>query len=141
MIKNLFKYPTTYLFTVIILYSVYDYFEHIGRSGSTFEEHPLYWLLFSVAGVLSFIIIVLLVKNTIQRIFNHKNLIIEVIAIGSWLALYISMLGPMNNKLFWSFDNLYFRFSFGPFLIILVGYFTIRIIINLILRKKALYSK
>ena len=141
MIKNLFKYPTTYLFTITILYSVYDYFEHIGRSGSTFEEHPWYWLLFSISAVLSLIIIVLLVKNIIQRIFKHKNLVVEVTAIGIWLALYISILGPIINKLFWPFDNLYFSFNFGPFFIILIGYFVIRIVINLIMKKNVLYSK
>jgi hypothetical protein len=40
MIKKLFKYPITYLFAIIILYSVYDYIEHISRSESNFEEHP-----------------------------------------------------------------------------------------------------
>ena len=141
MIKNIIKYPTTYLFTIVILYSVYDYFEHIGRKGSTFQEHPWYWLLFSISAVLSLILIVLLVKNIIQRIFKNKNLVIEVTAIGIWLALYISILGPIINKLFWPFDNLYFNFNFGPFFIILIGYFLIRIVINLIIQKNVLYSK
>ena len=141
MIKKLIKYPIAYLMAIVVIYSVYDYFEHIGRSGSTFEEHPWYWLVFSVSAVVSFIVIVLLVKKIIQRIFKHKNLVIEVIAIGVWLSLYISILGPIINKLFWPFDNLYFSFNFGPFLIILVGYFLIRVVINLIIQKNILYSK
>ena len=141
MIKKLIKYPIAYLMALVVIYSVYDYFEHIGRSGSTFEEHPWYWLLFSISGVLSLIVIVLLVKNIIQRVFKHKNLVIEVTAIGIWLALYISILGPIINKLFWPFDNLYFSFNFGPFFIILIGYFVIRIVINLIMKKNVLYSK
>ena len=141
MIKNLFKYPTTYLFTITILYSVYDYFEHIGRNGSTFEEHPWYWLLFSIAAILSLIIIVLLLKKFIQRIFNQKSLIIEIAAIGIWLLLYISILGPLIDKLFWPFDDLHFSFSFGPFIIILIAYFIIRLLINLVIGKNALYSK
>ncbi len=141
MIKKLIKYPIAYLMAIVVIYSVYDYFEHIGRSGSTFEEHPWYWLVFSISAVVSFIVIVLLVKKIIQRIFKHKNLVIEVIAIGVWLSLYISILGPIINKLFWPFDNLYFSFNFGPFLIILVGYFLIRVVINLIIQKNILYSK
>lgn len=141
MIKKLIKYPISYLMAIIVIYSVYDYFEHIGRSGSTFEEHPWYWLLFSISATLSLILIVLLLKKVFQRIFNHKNLVIEVTAIGVWIALYLSILGPLIDRLLWPFDDLHFRFSFGPFFIILIGYFIIRIIINLVIGKNAFYSK
>jgi hypothetical protein len=141
MIKKLLKYPIAYLISIVVIYSVYDYFEHIGRSGSTFEEHPWYWLLFNVTAILSFVLIVLLVKKIIQKIFNQKSLIIEVTAIGIWLLLYISIVGPLIDKLFWPFDDLHFSFRFGPFIIILIGYFIIRLLINLVIGKNALYSK
>ena len=140
MFKKLFKYPITYLMVIVVIYSVYDYFEHIGRNGSTFEEHPWHWLLFSIAAVLSLIVVIILTKKIIQRILNQKNLVIEVVAVGVWLALYISIIGPLINKLLWPFDDLYFSFNFGPFFIILISYFLIRLIINLIVGKKALYS-
>jgi hypothetical protein len=140
MFKKLFKYPITYLMVIVVIYSVYDYFEHIGRNGSTFEKHPWYWLLFSIAAVLSLIVVIILTKKIIQRILNQKNLVIEVVAVGVWLALYISIIGPLINKLLWPFDDLYFSFNFGPFFIILISYFLIRLIINLIVGKKALYS-
>ena len=140
MIKKLIKYPIAYLMAIVVIYSVYDYFEHIGRNGSTFEEHPWYWLLFTITAILSLILVVLLVKKIIQKIFNQKNLVIEVIAIGIWLTLYISILGPLIDKLLWPFDDLYFSFSFGPFFVILIGYFIIRLLINLVIRKNALYS-
>ncbi|OIQ36855.1 MAG: hypothetical protein BM563_09840 [Bacteroidetes bacterium MedPE-SWsnd-G1] len=141
MIKKLITYPIAYLMVIVVIYSVYDYFEHIGRSGSTFEEHPGYWLLFSISAVLSFIIFVLLVKKIFQKIFNQKNLVLELTAIGIWLAFYMTFLGPLIDKLFWPFDDLYFSFRIGPFFIILIGCFIIRIVINLIMRKNVLYSK
>ena len=141
MIKKLIKYPIAYLMAIVVIYSVYDYFEHIGRNGSTFEEHPWYWLLFTITAMLSIIVVVLLVKKIFQRIFNQKNLVIEVMAIGIWLTLYISILGPLIDKLLWPFDDLYFSFSFGPFFIILISYFIIRLLINLVIGKNALYSK
>lgn len=141
MIKKLLKYPIAYLIAIVVMYSVYDYFEHIGRSGSTFEEHPWYWFLFSISAVLSFILVVLLVKKMIERIFNQKNLVIELTAIGIWLALYISILGPLIDKLLWPFDDLHFSFNFGPFFIVLIVYFIIRLLINLVIGKSALYSK
>ena len=141
MIKNLFKYPTTYLFIITILYSVYDYFEHIGRSGSTFEEHPWYWLFFSISAILTLIFIVLLTKKSLEKALHKKNLLFEVIGIGIWLALYLSILGPIINKLFWPFDTLHFGFKFGPFFIVLIVYFVIRLIINLVIGKNGLYSQ
>lgn len=138
--KNLFKYPMTYTIALLIIYSVYDYFEHISRRGSTFEEHPIYWLWFSSAAVLSFILVVMLVKKGVEKLINQKLVIIEVLSIGIWLALYIKLLGPLINKLFWPFEDLYFSFRFGPFFIILTAYFVIRMIVNLVTGKKVLYS-
>ena len=140
LMKNLFKYPMTYTIALLIIYSVYDYFEHIGRRGSTFEEHPIYWLWFSSAAVLSFILVVMLVKKGVEKLINQKLVIIEVLSIGIWLALYIKLLGPLINKLFWPFEDLYFSFRFGPFFIILTAYFVIRMIVNLVTGKKVLYS-
>ena len=140
MFKNLRKYPINYLFLIIILYSVYDYFEHILRPGSIFEEHPWYWLLFTTSAVASLIVVVLLIKRLLQKVFNKKNLLFEVIAIAIWIALYISVLGPGIDLFFWPFGELHFRFSFGPVVIIPAAYFVIRIIINLIVGKKVLYS-
>lgn len=139
--KNLFKYPLTYTITLLLVYSVYDYFEHIGRSGSTFEEHPIQWLMFSTAAVLSFILVVLLVKKGVEKLTNQKLLVIEVFSIGIWLALYISFIGPLIDKLFWPYDDLYFSFRFGPFFIILTAYFVIRMIVNLMSGNKLLYSR
>ena len=139
--KKIFKYPISYLITIVILYSVYDYFDHVLRPGSTFEAHPWYWLLFSVSAVLSFVLVVLLIKNLLQRSFNLKNLLIEVVAIGIWLVLYISILGPFLDKLFWPYGDLSFKLKFGPVFIILIAYFIIRLIINLIAGKSALYSE
>lgn len=141
MIKKLITYPIAYLMAIVVIYSVYDYFEHIGRSGSTFEEHPWYWLLFSVSAVLSFVVVVLLLKKVFQKIFNQKKIVIEVTAFGIWLALYMTILGPLIDKLFWPFDDLYFSFRIAPFFIILIGFFIIRIVINLIMSKNAFYSK
>lgn len=141
MIKKLLKYPVTYLMALVVVYSIYDYFEHIGRRGSTFEEHPWHWLALNIAAISSLILVVLLIKMAIQKIINQKNLIIEVIAIGIWLSLYIYIIGPLINTLFWPFDHLYFSFNFGPFIIVLVGYFILRLLINLVTGKKALYSK
>ena len=123
------------------MYSIYDYLEHVGREGSIFEEHPWYWLSFSLSAVLSFALVVLLVKKAIEQVFHQKSLIIEVGAIGIWLAVYITALGPLIDKVFWPFESLNFKFKFGPFFVVLIGYFIIRLISNVVAGKRALYSK
>ena len=140
MLKNILKNPIACLIVIICLYSTYDYFEHIGRSGSTFEAHPWYWLAFTVTAVVSLVVVVLLVKKLIEKATNKKNLLIEVVAMGIWIALYLTLIGPFIDKVLWPFDELFFSFKFGPFAIILLGYFTIRVVINLVMRKKILYS-
>lgn len=124
-----------------MIYSVYDYYEHISRPGSTFEELPLYWLVFNVAVIGTLILLVIGFKKALERIFGIKNLIWEVAALGLWLVLYIHALGPLLNQVFWPFDQLYFSFNFGPISIILMAYFSLRLVLNLLLRKKALYSQ
>lgn len=139
-ISKLAKYPIAYLAILLLVYTVYDYIGHISRKDSIFEKHPWYWLLFSLSAFLSFIFIVLLSKHLAQKILN-QNLIIEVIVIGIWLGLYITVLGPLFNKLFWPFSELRFSFKFGPFIILLCGYFVLRVVVNLVLKKPILFSK
>ncbi|WP_375324347.1 hypothetical protein [Flagellimonas sp. GZD32] len=140
-ISELFKYPLSYLIIILIGYTIFDYFDHINRDGSVFAQHPWYWLMFSFSGVLSFILVVPFIKMAVQKMFNRKNLVIEVAAIGIWLSLYIAVFGPLLDKLLWPFGELHFKLSFGPFIIILLVYFILRILINLVIGKKALYSK
>ena len=140
-IEKIFTYPIAYFMTLVGLYTVYDFFEHILRPGSSFEAHPWHWLLFSGAAIGSLLMVTLLIKIALQKIFKQQSLVLEVVAIGIWLALYILFLGPLLNKFFWTFDQLYFSFNFGPFFILLGGYFIVRLLINLMLRKTALYSK
>ncbi len=140
-VKALLKYPLSYLFILLFGFTTYDYFNHINRSGSVFEKYPLHWLLFSVAAFLSFVLTVLFFKYLLQRFFQRSNLIIEVIAIGLWIVLYLLVIGPILDKLFWPYGDLQFNFKLGPFVIIMVIYFSVRLLLNIITGHKALYSK
>lgn len=135
------KNPLFLLAIIIIANSVHDYYEHISRKNSVFEEHPWYWLLFSTAATTSLILITFLVKKFIEKKAKTKNVITELIAIGIWLILYLYLLGPIFDRLFWPFGILNFNFNFSFFFSILASYFILRIIINLITRKKLLYSQ
>ena len=124
----------------MVLYSVYDYFEHIGRPGSIFEEHPYHWLFFTTGAVFTLFVVVYSCKYLIEKMFKKKSLLFEVLAVGIWATTYLTLLGPLVNSLFWPFDDLFFSFKLIPLTIILGGYSIIRVFINLIMKKKILFG-
>ena len=134
------KNSLNYIAILVILYSIYDYFEHILRPGSIFEENPFYWLFFNIAAIGSLLGVAYGIKYFLEKVSKKKNLLFEVLGIASWLVLYLNLLGPIINKLFWPFNELLFSFSFGPFFIILTIFFIIRMMINLVLKRAVFYS-
>ena len=131
--RPLLNTPYFYFYLIIILYSTYDYYEHITRRDSLFEAHPWDWGFFSLAAVLSLILIITFCHRILVRIFKKDFLVFEVIAFGTWLTAYIYLLGPLFNTLFWDHSHLQFNFKPTAFLIILGIYFLVRFLINLII--------
>ena len=138
--QHLTKNPLSCLAIVLFIYSVYDYYDHISRTGSNFEQHPWYWLWFSFAAFSTFILITFPVKTFLEKSLKRKHLLIEIIAIGIWISLYLKLLGPILAKLIWPFGALQFGFSFSFFFIILIFYFIIRISVNAIRKKPIMFS-
>ncbi len=127
--------------SLFLLYTIYDYFEHVLRPDSTFEEHPFYWLLFNACAFLSFLLIVLSVKKLLEKLSGKKTVWIEAVAFMIWVISYMAILGPIIDRLTWPFDELLFQFSW-PLVLIFTGLFiVVRIVFNLILRKPLMFSK
>lgn len=114
---------------VVLIYSCYDYFEHILRPNSTFEAHPLPWLYFTTFSVLSAIFIILTTWLFLVNRFNVKGILAELAGIALWIVMHIYLLGPLYNLMFWPYDELYFHFSFTAISIILGAYFAVRLLI------------
>ncbi|WNJ18392.1 hypothetical protein [Pontibacter sp. G13] len=125
----LFKRFGFWFTLVAISYSTYDYFEHITRNESVFEDHPWHWLAFTATSTAAMILTVLGIKYLLERLFNARNLLIETAAIGSWIYLHISLWGPMFNQLCWPFDELFFSFRFSSFMILVGIYLGVRLVI------------
>lgn len=120
---------------IVIAFSTYDYFEHIFREGSSFEKNPIDWLLFSGSATLLLLTFVLFIKRILEKITAKRNIIFEVISIGTWLVLHIYIFGPLLNKLFWPSSQLTFKFKVTGFVIVLGIYFIFRVIVNAIMKK------
>ena len=133
--------PLYLLLGIFYIYTIYDYFDHILREGSIFQKHPWSWLLFSFSALISFVVIMPLLKKGIETFIKMKSLFIEIAGFIVWMVLYLAFIGKLINTLFWPFNELHFKFNL---LIILIGtaIFTIlRILINISLRQPILYSK
>lgn len=141
--KSFFRNPgfEKLLISFVLLYTVYDYFEHILIEDSEFSRFPIAWLLFSLSSVLFFIITVILINRLLSRQFGRRSLLFEIVAIGIWLCLHIYLAGPFFQELFWHPGGLRFSFSFSVFFIILGVYFLARIAINLLLKREVFYSR
>ena len=121
---------------IVLIYSTYDYIEHVLRENSTFNQHPFDWFLFSAISISFLVLTVLLIKQVLDKVFIKGGLLNEVAAIAVWLIIHINLFVPVFNKLFWPYDQLHFSFKLSAFFIILIIYFVIRVIINLLFRKK-----
>ncbi|MGB0346402.1 MAG: hypothetical protein ACPGGA_02890 [Balneolaceae bacterium] len=120
---------------IVIGYSTYDYFEHILRPDDVFKDYPVDWLLFTLGAIGSLLAIFFGLKFILDRYSKLPALLNEVLALGSWIFLYINFIGPLINHLFWPHDQLYFQFKFGPVFIILGVYFLVRLAIDFIIRR------
>ena len=132
--------PIRILFLLVLVYSAYDYWEHISRPDSTFEAYPEQWLAFNLGVISSFILFVTIFKRLSESTLKRKSVLIEAFPIGLWLALYVIGIGPLLNKLLWPADQLYFSFRLVPTFILVVGSTVVRVFINLLVGKKPLYS-
>lgn len=135
------KNTLNYLTALVAVYSVYDYFEHITRPGSVFEEHPFYWLAFTLGVLFSLVLVCYPTKYGLEKLLKRKSLLIELGAVGVWFVSYVTFLGPLVDKLLWPFNELYFSFQSLPFAILMTVYLVARIIINLVMKKKVLYAQ
>lgn len=135
--KQLFKKYWFWFVSVVLLYSIYDYFEHILRPESVFEKLWLDWLLFNIGAIGSLLLTVLGVKYLLEAVLKKQSLLFELTAIAIWIVLYLNLIGPVLNTYIWPPQDLFFQFQYSSFFVILTIYFVLRIIINLV-RKKPL---
>jgi hypothetical protein len=120
---------------IVIGYSTYDYFEHILRPDDVFKDYPIDWLLFTIGATGSLLIIFFGLKFLLDHYTKLPALLNELIALGSWMFLYLQFIGALVNQLFWPHDELFFQFKFGPVFIILGIYFVIRFVIDFIISR------
>lgn len=121
-----------WFFIVLTLYSVYDYIEHISRSGQVFETHPIRWLLFSLFSLVAIILIIYGTHLLTFKLLQRTSLILESFAVAVGVIAHVYITGPLNNFLFWPESKLHF-FSSWPIVALLIGVFlAVRLILYLI---------
>lgn len=98
------KNPWFWFFLLIILYSVYDYYDHISRPDSEFERFPWHWLGFTLFLVASDIIVMFFSNQFLNRILKREkeHLIIQLAAVSIGMLSHLELFGPLADTLFWS---------------------------------------
>lgn len=101
------KSPWFWFFLLILLYSVWDYYDHVSRAGSTFERYPWSWLAFTLFMIVGDILFIFLVNKGLNRIFRREkdHLLIQLLAVAGGAFAHVTFLGSIAANLFWSFSG------------------------------------
>lgn len=119
-----------WLFTILIIYSIYDYFEHISRENQIFMEYPLRWAGFTFASVFTLFAISYLTSIVIQKTRLHE-FPSSVLGVSLGVIAHLTISGPLWDYLFW-FDELYFDQILTPTAVFACMYSIFRLIYFLI---------
>lgn len=111
------------------LYTLYDFYDHVSRVGSSFEENAFLWLLFSLASLLTIIAVMFFVTQGLNRLFKGWNILKEVAGLIGAVFFHIQLSGPFYNRVFWGEEILNFHFKLVPVLLLCGIYLFLRMVI------------
>ena len=116
---------------LLVVYTCYDYYEHVSRSDDIFKDDWLNWALFTIMSTCSVILIVYFSSHLLKKIIP------EIIASSLGIALavfaHVSLTGPIWDKLFWN-GNLNFSNFLTPTAAITIIYLLYRSFYYLVIR-------
>ncbi len=125
-----------WFFAIVVVYTFYDYIEHILRPNSDFARHPFMWLLFTLASISALFIITFGLTKLMERLWQRKHLIFEISSFAIWVVLHVTVLGPLFNSVLWPYSTLFFQFEFSAFFVLVAFYVLLRIGFYLALQRK-----
>lgn len=102
------KNPWFWFFLLIILYSIWDYYEHISRPNADFGDRPWHWLGFTMFLIAGDIFIMICSNQGLNRLVKRQNdhLLIQLISVALAVFAHIYAIGPLAAEIFWSGSNL-----------------------------------
>ncbi len=122
-----------WLAAILTVWSAWDYYEHISRPGSAFEQAPGAWFAFSLASLVSLLVIARATAWLIERFTSVTELPASTLGIMHGVAAHLVVTGPLWDRVFWD-GGLIFNGVAIPVLIAVTLYLAFRALF-------ALYSR
>lgn len=113
----------------LLLFTLYDIYDHISRPGSSFEENSMRWIFFSLSSVVTIIGVMFLTAQLLQKMAKRFDVVTETLGLLFATVFHIYFSGPLYNRLFWSDEDLIFQFNLVPVLIICGIYLFLRLVV------------
>ena len=85
---------------VLSAYSVWDWYDHISRPGSSFEEFPGAWFGFTFASTLGVWFVAWVSAKALERA-RLPEILAATIGVALAAAAHLIVLGPLWDRLFW----------------------------------------
>ena len=89
-----------WLTAILLTYSVWDWYEHISRPGSAFEQAPGAWFGFTAASVGGLLLIAWGVSQALQRA-KLPELAASALGVAIAVAAHLTVTGPLWDAIFW----------------------------------------
>jgi len=121
-----------WFFVLLAIFSAFDYFEHISRTGSLFSKHPSEWLLFSFASSITVGFTLYFGANLLNAL-KINALVADLSAFVLAMVLHLSLTGSLWNKLLWPHSKLIFHLDLQMAGTFLLGYILYRILFIIII--------
>lgn len=98
---NLARSHWAWLAATLMLWSVWDYYEHIARPGSPFEAAPGAWFGFTFASLTCLLVIARVTSWLIERFTPVPELPASTIGVLHAVAAHLVVTGPLWDRVFW----------------------------------------
>lgn len=90
-----------WLFVILLVWSAFDYWDHISRPGSVFAQAPIAWLGFTVASFLTLFAIARVAAWALGRFARLPELPASTLGILLAVAVHLLIAGPLWDRVFW----------------------------------------
>lgn len=125
--KRFLTYHWFWFFTLVCGYSLYDFLEHISRSGSLYEQFAGEWFLFRFSATCTFCFSIYFLSHLFY-LTKASRLIADLLAFILAFSLHLYLMEPWWNSLFWPYEGLSVPLTYDLVAIGFMGYIVYRIV-------------
>ena len=123
------KYLKRYWFwfyLVIVVYTLWDYIDHVTRPDANFSNDKSGWFLFNASSALALCLVIAIASRILDKI-SSKNWMLESLAIIIGFLTHLTITGPIFKQLFYGHSPLIFIPNWAMFVFVVGLFLVIRV--------------